>query len=404
MDDQLRAKFWNLYTETFHDLYRYCARRATMKPVIAFIMKSLYENALDEIKHGQEIILVDLYKWAYEFFAVQSQPKMAGGQVKRIHDFRDVYDIKTEAGSRAVRREQILENFYNHLEFKEREVLWLTYFEELLPPDRAYVMGMGEEENMKFFYESLKKAKTVVSMATSDQKGFGRIAAYFGGVASLLRKAKQHEQLDPDQEIYTSLRDMFMEQFGRTSQPSQPQPQPAAAAASSATGAPPPMRDPFADVPTVTGIKPVTATKAAEPAYDDESDEWEDESEFAAGLWKRVQGVLVVVMVIAAGSFAYFKFFSLDARVDRFINDSRVVFSSEFKPEDKVWFTEDVLLYLSKSRDFNELNVQRKDSMVQVNYSLKDKSIESFFLYPQEQKFDYKFKWQPKSYVRLTAV
>ncbi len=390
MDDQLRAKFWALYTETFHDLYRYCARRATMKPVIAFIMKSLYENALDEIKHGQEIILVDFYKWAYEFFAVQSQPKTAGGQVKRIHDFRDVYDIKTEAGSRAIRREQILENFYNHLEFKEREVLWLTYFEELLPPDRAYVMGMGEEENMRFFYESLKKAKTVVSMATSDQKGFGRIAAYFGGVASLLRKAKQHEQLDPDQEIYTSLRDMFMEQFNRSAQP--------------VGTPPPPMRDPFADVPTVTGIKPVTATKAAEPVYDDESDEWDNDSAFGADLWRRVQGVLVVVMVIAGGSFAYFKFFSMDARVNRFVNDNRVVFAPEFKQEDKVWFTEDVLLYLSKSRDFDQLNVQRKNNMVQVNYSLKDKSIESFFLYPQEQKFDYKFKWQPKSYVRLTAV
>ena len=378
MDDQLRAKFWALYTETFHNLYQYCARRATMKPVIAFIIKSLYEHALDEIKQGQVILTVDLYKWAYEFFAVQSQPKTAGGQVKRIHDFRDVYDIKTESGSRAIRREQILENFYNHLEFKEREVLWLTYFEELLAPDRAYVMGMGEEENTKFFYESLKKAKTVVTMATSDQKGFGRIAAYFGGVASLLRKAKQHEQLSPDQEIYTSLRDIFMEQFNRSSAPSVP--------------------------PVVTAEKVVIKPAVYEEERE-ERDEWDDEgSSLGADLWRRVQGVLVVVMVIAAGSFAYFKFFSMDARVNRFVSDDRVVFAPEFKQEDKAWFTEDVLLYLSRNRDFNEITIQRKNNMVQINYSLKDKSIESFFLYPEEQKFDYKFKWQPRSYVRLTAV
>lgn len=47
-------------------------------------------------------------------------------------------------------------------------------------------------------------------MATSDQKGFGRLAAYFGGVSALLKKAKLDEEIDVDQEIYTSLRGIFI--------------------------------------------------------------------------------------------------------------------------------------------------------------------------------------------------
>ncbi len=401
MDDQLRAKFWGLYTETFPDLYRYCARRATTKPVIAFIVKSLYDYALDEIKQGQEIILVDMYKWAYEFFAVQAQPGATGGQVKRIHDFRDVYDIKTESGSRAIRREQILEIFYNHLEFKEREVLWLTYFEELLPPDRAYVMGMSDEESTKFFYESLKKAKTVVSMATSDQKGFGRIAAYFGGVASLLRKARQHEQLEPDQEIYTSLRDMFMEQFGRREAGT------GTSTSADGSGVPPPMRDPFADVPTVTraGLKPVTTTKAPEVSESqlEQEDEWlDDESSFAPGLWRKLQGVLVVVVIFGLGSFGYFKYFTLDARVDRFLKDERVAFDSEVSPEDQKLFARDNLLYLVRDREYDKILVDlQDDGYVDVRIVLKDGVTEGFLLYPETQKFDFQFSWQPKRYSRV---
>ena len=445
-ENQAREKFWSLYRETFDDLYRYCARRATTKPVIAFIIKSLYEYALDEIRHGQEIILIDLYKWAYEFFAVQSQPQKGAEmmqQVKRLHDFRDVYDIKTDSGSRAIRREQILENFYNHLAFKEREVLWLTFFEDLNVADRAYVMGMSEEECTTFYYESLKKAKGVVSMASPGPMGVSRIAAYFGGVSSLLKKAKQHEELDVDQEIYASLRGLFSEQFSRRPQ-SVDEPT-VSSAPSSATRPPetvsahpePVMKtepivvqkkpaDPFADItspipksPSMSpqesplsaraSVRPVSSVESSAPAnntFDDlDSDEWlDDEGSFGSSLWQRLQGVLVLVMVVALGSFAYFKFFSLDARVNRLLQDNRVVFSSDFKPEEKVWFAQDALLYLAKNRDYTAVNIHRQDNMVQVNFDIKNTGVESFLLYPQEQTFDADFRWQPKLYMKVRSL
>lgn len=407
-ESQAREKFWSLYRETFDDLYRYCARRATTKPVIAFIIKSLYEYALDEIRHGQEIILVDLYKWAYEFFAVQSQPQKGAEmmqQVKRLHDFRDVYDIKTESGSRAIRREQILENFYNHLAFKEREVLWLTFFEELNAADRAYVMGMGEEECTTFFYESLKKAKGIVNMATPGQSGLGRISAYFGGVSSLLKKAKQHEELGVDQEIYASLRDIFNEQFARQPQPFDVQassPQPSESPIPNA----PPM-SPQEPTPTSarTQFRPVSSVEPSTSASDDlDTDEWlDDEPSFGSRLWQRLQGLLVLVMVLAVGSFAYFKFFSLDARVQRLLKDTRVVFSSEFRPEERAWFAQDVLLYLAKSRDYTAVNIRRQDNMVQVNFDLRE-GVESFVLYPKVQQFDADFQWQPKLYMKVRSL
>lgn len=418
---QAREKFWTLYRETFDSLYRYCARRATTKPVIAFIIKSLYEYALDEIRHGEEIILVDLYKWAYEFFAVQSQPKKGSEmmqQIKRIHDFRDVYDIKTDASSRAIRREQILENFYHQLEFKEREVLWLTFFEELTPADRAYVMGMSEEECTKFFYESLKKAKSVVSIATSDQKGFGRFAAYFGGVSSLLKKARQHEELDVDQEIYTSLRGLFMDQFARNPQPATPSgspgpmPQPAPVSSEPQRPVESPVRpvQPETPVSARAQVRPISSVTSAPASskidqFDDES-EWGDEGEgFGSGIWRRLQGVLVLLLVVGLGSFGYIKFFSVDARVNRLLSDERIVFSSDFKPEDKTQFAEEALLYLARNRDYTSVRVERATSnAVQVRFDVKDTGIEQFLLYPEVQTFDYKFRWQPKQYMKIKTV
>lgn len=424
-ENQAREKFWSHYGETFNDLYRYCARRATTKPVIAFIIKSLYEYALDEIRHGQEIILVDLYKWAYEFFAVQSQPQKGAEmmqQVKRLHDFRDVYDVKTDSGSRAIRREQILENFYNHLAFKEREILWLTFFEELSATDRAYVMGMGEEECTTFFYESLKKAKGIVNMATPGQTGASRIAAYFGGVSSLLKKAKQHEELEVDQEIYASLRGIFSEQFARRSSPPQePVVPPAAAPAqtpsptyttttsspSSIPKTPPmsPQESPMSARAQVRPVSSVSSSASTDQLDDLESDEWlDDESSFGSNLWRRLQGVLVLAMVVILGSFAYFKFFSLDARVERLLKDNRIVFSEDFKPEEKTSFAQDALLYLAKNRDYTAINVSRQANLVQVNFDVKDVGVESFLLYPQEQKFDAKFRWQPKLYAKVRSM
>ncbi len=395
-----REKFWNLYRDTFEQLYRYCARRASTKPVIAFIMKSLYEYALDEIRHGEEIILVDLFKWAYEFFAVQSQPKKGAEmmqQIKRIHDFRDVYNVKTDSGSRTFRREQILENFYNHLEFKEREVLWLSFFEELTEADRAYVMAMSEEECTKFFYESLKKAKQVVTMATSGQKGFGRLAAYFGGVSSLLKNAKQHEELDVDQEIYTSLRGIFMDQFSRN-------PQPVADTVPPTTSSVPPIR-PVSSFEPVTTANATSASSARSADAFDDNDDWiEDEESFSSGLWRRLQGVLVLVIVAGFGFFAYTKFFSIDARVNRLLQDTRVVFSEEFKPEEKTAFVQEVLLALSKNRSFDSLDVRHSSkNFVEVKFTSKDSGIEDFVLYPEVQKFDAP-KWQPKQYLKIKTV
>lgn len=64
-----------------------------------------------------------------------------GGSGEAHYDFRDVYNVKTDSSSRAIRREQILENFYNHLNFKERESLWLTFFEELSEADARLCHG-----------------------------------------------------------------------------------------------------------------------------------------------------------------------------------------------------------------------------------------------------------------------
>lgn len=402
---QVREIFWTLYRETFANLYLYCARRATTKPVIAFIMKSLYEYALDEIRHGQEILLIDLYKWAYEFFAVQSQPK-SGGQVKHIQDFRDVYDIKTNSGSRAIRREQILEHFYRHLEFKEREVLWLSFFEELSSADRAYVMGLGEEPCTTFFYESLKKARSAVTSATPDQSRLSRISAYFGSVASLLKKAKLHEELDVDQEIRTSLQGIFMDQFAKQPIP----PSPFSNPSSSSSNQPPMSPSESAPASARTQVRPLSSvtsvsSSAVESSDEIDTEEWlDDDSSFTSQLWRRAQGFLVLVMVGALGSFAYFNFFSFNARADKLIKDSRVAFSADFTSDDKQTFGRDALLFLAKDRDFTNVTVQKQGKMVAVRFAIKDFGTESFLLYPQQQAFDFLYKWQPKEYKKVRSL
>ena len=296
-------------------------------------------------------------------------------------------------------------------------------------------------------------------MASPGPMGVSRIAAYFGGVSSLLKKAKQHEELDVDQEIYASLRGLFSEQFARRPQPVD---QPAVSSVPSSTSSsatrppetvsvrPEPVMntepavkvepivktepvvvqkkpaDPFADIassipksPSMSPQEPPTSARtqvrpvsSVEPSVstsntldDLDSDEWLDEEEsLGSSLWQRLQGVLVLVMVVALGSFAYFKFFSLDARVNRLLQDNRVVFSSDFKPEEKVWFAQDALLYLAKSRDYTAVNIHRQDNMVQVNFDIKNTGVESFLLYPQEQNFDADFRWQPKLYMKVRSL
>lgn len=416
-------KFWKLYNQSFDQLYLYCARRATTKPVIAFIMKSLYENAFDEMKRDETITLLDLYKWAYEFFSIQSQPgqagSVAGDSSKKIGDLHDVYDIKTDSGSRSIRREEILRNFYTQLSYKEREVLWLTFFEEVSIVDRAIVMGMKEEECTTLYYDALKKAKDVVGAATTQQKGFSlsQITSYFGSAASLLKKAREHENIAVDQEILTSLRELFMEQFARASaqnfyQPQEPQQgQPAAQ--------PQPLQpEPDFTLPTQPQQPPRAQPLYEQPArartivqeqksvVDSSDDEFYDDDESLGRiLLRKLQGVAVIVLIVIVGTTGYFKFFSENARVDRLLADSRVKFSEDFSQDQKVSFAKEALLYLADGRDYSALNVQRKDKVyVQVSFDIDGNGKESFTIYRQEQSFDYKYLWQPKVYTHLLAV
>ena len=412
-------KFWKLYKQSFDQLYLYCARRATTKPVIAFIMKSLYENAFDEMKRDEVITLLDLYKWAYEFFSIQSQPAQAGDASKKIADLHDVYDIKTSSGSRSIRREEILQNFYSQLEYKEREVLWLTFFEEVSVVDRAIVMGMREEDCTKLYYDALKKAKDVIGAATANQKGFSlsQITSYFGSAASLLKKAREHENIPVDQEILTSLRELFMEQFARASaqnfykpqdpqqnqdaphpQPLQPEPD----FTLPVEPQQPPRAQPMYEQP----VRARTIVQDQASVTDDSDDEfYSDDESFGRVLLRKLQGVAVVALILVVGLTGYFKFFSENARVDRLLADSRVEFSADFSQEQKESFAKEALLYLAKDRDYAALKVQRKDKVaVQVSFEIDGNGKESFTIYRQEQPFDYKYLWQPKAYTHLLAV
>jgi|GEM_PF-3153249 len=413
-------KFWRLYNQSFGHLYLYCARRATTKPVIAFIMKSLYENAFDEIKRDEEIVLLDLYKWAYEFFSIQSQPMQQGDSSKKIGDLHDVYDIKTNSGSRSIRREEILRSFYTQLAYKEREVLWLTFFEEVSVVDRAIVMGMREEDCTKLYYDSLKKAKDVVSAATAGQKGFSlsQITSYFGGAASLLKKARENEDIAIDQEILTSLRELFMEQFARASAQNFYKPQEPQQDQSSPARPQPLQPEPDFTLPTEpqqppraqpTYAQPARATSFTQPqtsVADDSDDEFfDDDDSLGRILLRKLQGVAVLVLIVVLGATGYFKFFSEDARVERLLADSRVQFSADFSQEQKENFAKEALLYLTKGRDYAALNVQRKDKeFVQVSFEITGNGKESFTIYRQEQSFDYEYLWQPKAYSHELSV
>ncbi len=411
--DQYVEKFWGLYGQTFSPLYLYCARRASTKPVIAFIMKSLYENAFDEMKRDETITLLDLYKWAYEFFSIQSQPTSsgsaaAGDSAKRIGDLHDVYDIKTDSGSRSIRREEILKSFYRELAYKEREVLWLTFFEELSVVDRAIVMGMREEECTTLHYDALKKAKDVVSAATSQQKGFSlsHITSYFGSTASLLKKAREHENIVVDQEILTSLRELFMEQFARASAQNFYKPQ--EPAQDSAVASPQPMqREPDFVLPTTQQTPPRARVIAQEQKNVEDIDQefYDDDESLGRILLRKLQGVAVVVLILVVGTTGYFKFFSENARVERLLADKRVEFSADFNQAQKESFAKEALVYLAKDRDYSSLKVERKNKQyVEVSFLAEGNGRELFMLYRQEQAFDYEFVWQPKEYRHVLAV
>ncbi len=382
-------------------------------------MKSLYENAFDEMKRDEVITLLDLYKWAYEFFSIQSQPAQAGDSSKKIGDLHDVYDIKTSSGSRSIRREEILRNFYSQLEYKEREVLWLTFFEEVSVVDRAIVMGMREEDCTKLYYDALKKAKDVIGAATVNQKGFSlsQITSYFGSASSLLKKAREHENIAVDQEIFTSLRELFMEQFARASaqnfyQPQEPaqdmpapqplQPEPDFTLPTQPQQAQPSRAQPIYEQP----VRARTIVQEQASVADEELDEfYNDDESFGRILLRKLQGVAVIAFILVVGTTGYFKFFSENARVDRLLADSRVQFSADFSQDQKASFTKEALLYLAKGRDYTALKVQRKDKIsVQVSFETDGNGKESFVVYRQEQPFDYKYLWQPKEYTHLLAV
>lgn len=389
---QLTAQvFFRFYEKTFDDLYRYCARRVSTKPVIAFMMKALYEHALDEIAHGNAVTLVDLYQWAYEFLVVQQQTSARGGPVKRINDFRDVYDVKTDSASRTIRREELLENFYTQLEYKEREVLWLTFFEQLSDLDRARVMGISGQECINFFYEVLKKARQVVTTATAHHKGqagFSTLSSYFGGVSSLLKKIREDESIVVDQEIYQSLRTVFSDQFARQG-----------VILDSSVAAEESAREPSRAANTAHGNPPPSSR------LDDYIDERADDEISATSWASRLQGAVALVVVAIVVVFGYQHFVSLDARVERLLDDTRIRFSDDFSSDDKTRVAREVLITLVKGRDFAHIAVQRVGSDVGVVIADSNKPVnEAFRLYPYNASFDFQFKWQPREYHRTAAV
>lgn len=411
--DQTRNTFWRLYNNTSAKLYAFCARRVTTRPVIGFMMKSLYENAFEELNDGSRVRLVDLYKWAYEFFKAQQPTKkvqrVSDGQVKRapdghatdiprkpverIHNFKDVYAIKTDSDSRVIRRDDVAEMFFTQLDFVDREALWLTFFEELDDADRAHVMNVPLAESSRRYFEALKRAREVVTMATSHLKGF-RFAAYFGSVATLLKKVKQSEQLAMDEEIDTSLRKIFMDQYGA--------PATGTSDASAVKEASVPPMPPGVDVDPA--VKASAAAVPAAPASDDVNF---DDFEFdGAGLFGRVlrklQGVVVVVVILAVGVFGYRYFFNKpDAK--RLLSDARVKIEQTFNDSEKAHIADTALSFLVEKREFDGVSVDRRSDGIFVTIANHDGSKEYLYLRPYRASFDAKIQWQPKTYMKLVA-
>lgn len=406
--DQTRNTFWRLYDTTSAKLYAFCARRVTTRPVIGFMMKSLYENAYEELKDGNRVRLADLYKWAYEFFKAQQPAKkvqrapdghatdIPRKPVGRIHNFKDVYAVKTDSDSRVIRRDDVAEMFFAQLDFADREALWLTFFEELDDADRAHVMNVPLAESSRMYFEALKKARKVVTMATSHLKNF-RFAAYFGSVATLLKKVKQSEELAMDEEIDTSLRNIFMDQYGMPPMPLGVDVDPVVKA--SAAAAPAVAVSTVAPRPRV-GVAP----RDSAPRADDVNF---DDFEFdGAGLLGRVlrklQGVVVVAIILVVGFFGYRYFFN-KPDAERLLSDARVKIDQAFNDSEKAHIARTALASLVEKREFDGVTVDRRQDGIFVTIANHDGSKEYLYLRPYRAGFDTKIQWQPKTYMKLVA-
>lgn len=398
MEISALKKSVQLYDSFFDQLYLYFARRVRTKKLVGFLLQSVFQRVLEDFSSdsGRTFTLSDLYRISWEFLSKElektfGQQKTHERPSERIQFFDDVYrlknresDVKSQRFDQTFERSPELELFYSRLLLLEREVLRLSVFEGLSDTSRASVLNMNESDCTQLFYATLKKAKDLLDQASAHQKISERFVPYFGNLLKLFQKIREEEYLPIDQELKIFLRkELFPDEVFSTASEILPE--------------------------QVFEVEKKSDEKiSVEPApriHEDVSKvpvEWEDVSEpfSVRELFRRFQGVFLLMLILPLAVGLYFLLYSQNVQVKRLLADDRVLFEARFSDEEKDRFIREVLLYLAKRRDFIKVEIEKLNGKRLVFFELKDGLREKFIVAPHAKPWP----WQTREYRRIVNL
>lgn len=397
MEISVLKKSVQLYDSFFDQLYLYFARRVRTKRLVGFLLQSVFQQILENISSDSARIftLPDLYRISWEFLSKELEKSF--GQQKtherpsRIQFFDDVYrlrnresEVKSQRFDQTFERSPELELFYSRLLPLEREVLQLSVFEGLSDASRALVLNMNESDCTQLFYATLKKAKDLLDQASAHQKIPERFVPYFGNLLKLFQKIREEEYLPIDQELKASLRkELFPgEVFSSVSEI------PSAQA----------FEVEKKSDDRISALSPAPISEEPSGA----SLEWEDVSEpfSVRGLFRRFQGVFLLMLILPLAIGLYFFLYSQNSQVKRLLADSRVLFETRFSDEEKDRFIREALLYLVKRRDFTRVEIEKLNGKRLVFFELKSGLREKFIIAPHVKPWP----WQTREYRQIKSL
>lgn len=436
MEQKTALQEWStLFESHFDAIYRYFARRVATPQIVSVLLRATFDQLYQEFRVGvQHASLLNAYRFAWRTLSSElnkAQPKKQTGRddarlkafVEKSleayplqsskkssaasYDADQVYRLRFDPDAKVFYRPPQLDVLYDQLSPEEREVLFLTYFEQLSNYDRAYVLDFPEEKATQLFYEAQKKVKDFLQGMQLERAVPERFVQYFGNVGAFLERTRKEEEILLDLTQKQTLHAFYMNTFHTSPEPSEATsfPQEVDSPVQPIDGPVESLESPFAEgqFREEASAKPLSSQENGDFHVD-----WISSEDYwgVGPFLRRLQSVFATIFVVIIVAGLYVGFFGLDRRMKRFLADERVTVLEGVEEEELHAFVRDAVLYIARNREFASITIQRlapyndNGSLMALFFDYEDGVKEDFFLRPNGHKWE----WQTREYHKLASL
>ncbi len=160
------SRFAELYDKYFDAIYRYIYRRVSDQETVEDLVSQTFYDALSHLKSYQFRgfpFSSWLYKIAHnnvlKFY--RNNSKYQKVDLEEIAELKDGNEDTTEL-AKSLEEKEYVQNALDKMEFEEREIVRLKYFEEVSNIEIAEIMGISANNVGVKLFRVLKKLKSLL--------------------------------------------------------------------------------------------------------------------------------------------------------------------------------------------------------------------------------------------------